>query len=280
MHAMRGFTGGGEYPFRGKKIKVLHTDQKRSEGNIALVNQKVGKQKAFTLAEVLITLGIIGIVAAMTMPMLIGKYKKQVTVTQLKKVYTVLSQMVLQAQEDNGPVYFSTSEQVDPNVAENFFKLYWLPYFNSPTVAKEGTVPYGVGLPYLYRNGTQFGINIQTEYSSGRLFFTTNDGTSYFVYIMDWDIEYDEDGNQISQTARYATKQQVWVDLNGIKPPNIFGKDVFRFNVFFDNNIVRPHGYDKTTDQINEDCSHTGTGNSCAAKIMNDGWEIKDDYPW
>ena len=43
--------------------------------------------KGFTLAEVLITLGIIGIVAAMTLPALVGKYKKQQTVAQLQKVY-------------------------------------------------------------------------------------------------------------------------------------------------------------------------------------------------
>ena len=43
--------------------------------------------KAFTLAEVLITLGIIGIVAAMTLPILIGKYQKMQTATQLKKAY-------------------------------------------------------------------------------------------------------------------------------------------------------------------------------------------------
>ena len=248
--------------------------------NIILGNMEVGMKKAFTLAEVLITLGIIGIVAAMTMPMLIGKYKKQVTVTQLKKAYTVLSQMALRSQEDNGPVYFSNSEQLDSAVAENFFKLYWLPYFNSPTVAKEGTRPYGEIQPWTCLNDTKMNTSIITQYSAGRLFFTTNDGTSYFVFMMEWDVEYDEDGNQISQTPMYGTKQIVWVDLNGTKPPNIVGKDLFKFIVFFDQSIVRPDGYSKTIDEVNDDCSRTGTGNYCAAKIMNDGWEIKADYPW
>ena len=45
---------------------------------------------AFTLAEVLITLGIIGVVAAMTMPSLIVNYQKQQTVTRLKKSYNIL----------------------------------------------------------------------------------------------------------------------------------------------------------------------------------------------
>ncbi len=64
------------------------------------------KIKAFTMAEVLITLGIIGIVAAMTMPVLIGKYQKHVTVTRLQKVYSVLSQAVNFAIKDNEDIQY------------------------------------------------------------------------------------------------------------------------------------------------------------------------------
>ena len=48
------------------------------------------KHKAFTMAEVLITLGIIGIVAAMTLPALVAKYQKNVTSNRLKKKYIQL----------------------------------------------------------------------------------------------------------------------------------------------------------------------------------------------
>lgn len=232
----------------------------------------------FTLAEVLITLGIIGIVAAMTMPILIGNYKKHVTVVQLKKAYTVLSQMVLRSQEDNGSAFFSNS-QVDAATTKNFFEQYWLPYFNNPVVSSENTYPYGVDSPFTGFNG-QKGGGVKTAYSVGRIYFTTADGTSYSVCIMYWDIVYDEDGKEISSTARYSSYQEVAVDLNGIKPPNIFGKDVFIFQVFFDKSIVKPLGYNKSVNQINANCNHTGYGNNCAAKIMNDGWEIKSDYPW
>ena len=51
----------------------------------------------FTLAEVLITLGIIGVVAAMTMPSLITKYQKQVAVEQYKKIYSILKNAELRA---------------------------------------------------------------------------------------------------------------------------------------------------------------------------------------
>ena len=58
---------------------------------------------AFTLAEVLITLGIIGIVAAMTLPTLIQKHNTQVIETKLKKFYTTMNQAITLSEVDNGP---------------------------------------------------------------------------------------------------------------------------------------------------------------------------------
>jgi len=60
------------------------------------------KKAAFTLAEVLITLGIIGVVAALTIPSLIANYKDKETIVKLKKVYSVLSQAYQRAVFDNG----------------------------------------------------------------------------------------------------------------------------------------------------------------------------------
>lgn len=62
--------------------------------------------KGFTLAEVLITLGVIGVVAAMTLPMLIQNYQKTVLKSQFKKTYTTLFNAVKLAQSKNeAPVY-------------------------------------------------------------------------------------------------------------------------------------------------------------------------------
>lgn len=62
------------------------------------------KKAAFTLAEVLITLGIIGVVAAMTLPSLIQNYHEKQRVTQLKKAYSVMQNAFLMAQEEYGDV--------------------------------------------------------------------------------------------------------------------------------------------------------------------------------
>ena len=56
------------------------------------------KKAAFTLAEVLITLGIIGVVAAMTIPTLINKYQDFSLKVQFKKTYAVLQQAARRAE--------------------------------------------------------------------------------------------------------------------------------------------------------------------------------------
>lgn len=57
---------------------------------------------AFTLAEVLITLGIIGVVSAITIPALINEHKKIVTVNKLKKNYVLFAQVFQMAERENG----------------------------------------------------------------------------------------------------------------------------------------------------------------------------------
>lgn len=57
-----------------------------------IIMLKKYNNSGFTLAEVLVTLGIIGIVAAMTLPMLISSNDARIRETQLKKAFSVLSQ--------------------------------------------------------------------------------------------------------------------------------------------------------------------------------------------
>src|SRR5574344_1609757 len=78
---------------------------------------------AFTLAEVLITLGIIGVVAAMTILTLISNTQKHDTVVKLKKSYTILAQAIKLAEIDNGSV-----SSWDYSNAQNFYTTYLKPY--------------------------------------------------------------------------------------------------------------------------------------------------------
>ena len=62
------------------------------------------KKTGFTLAEVLITLGIIGVVAAMTIPILMTAYQKKQTVTRLKRAYSIVQQSIRLSEDENGEV--------------------------------------------------------------------------------------------------------------------------------------------------------------------------------
>ena len=65
------------------------------------MNNKLHIKFGFTLAEVLITLGIIGVVAALTIPSLMSKYHRMTVETKLKKFYSTMNQAIKLSEEDN-----------------------------------------------------------------------------------------------------------------------------------------------------------------------------------
>lgn len=104
------------------------------------------KKTAFTLAEVLITLGIIGVVAAMTIPVLIANHKKQEVVTKLEKVYTVMNQAIKMSEVENGAVEhwymdcgISSSPTCSTEEVKDWFKNYLGKYLNITKIVTNGT---------------------------------------------------------------------------------------------------------------------------------------------
>ena len=234
-----------------------------------------GKRKiAFTLAEVLITLGIIGVVASLTLPSVIQNYKKQVTVNQLKKAYSILGQVAQKAVADNGPVAFQAGSNVSVDDIKEFFNTYWLPYFKVAKVYPDSKCINLNDNKCLYKqmNNNMYTTWFFTKYDAGRIFFSTVDGMTFFVRVQTYKYTYDEDGNQVSAEDIYTSFQEVVVDVNGTKPPNTFGKDVFVFEIDFNNGVVRPYAYGTAHPYADTTCLSTGL--TCATKIMRDGWKI------
>lgn len=62
------------------------------------------KYKAFTLAETLITLAVIGVVVAITIPTIITKYQAKVTITKFRKVYSTMTNAYTRATTENGAI--------------------------------------------------------------------------------------------------------------------------------------------------------------------------------
>lgn len=102
-------------------------------------------KKGFTLAEVLITLGIIGVVAAMTLPVLIQKHVNSVVETRLAKFYTTFNQAIQMAEVQYGDrkTWYSDTGGVeldeDGNPIEGTAKidLWFQKYFSKFIVIKK-----------------------------------------------------------------------------------------------------------------------------------------------
>ncbi len=108
------------------------------------------KKYAFTLAEVLITLGIIGIVAAMTIPTLFQSYKKKMVETKLVKVSSLINQAIKFSTIENGDTttwkFFggSTSSTATYEDALEWYNTYLADYLKTQKVEKKtfGTADY------------------------------------------------------------------------------------------------------------------------------------------
>ncbi len=217
------------------------------------------KKSAFTLAEVLITLGIIGVVAALTIPSLLENYEKRTTATAVKKAYSELNQALTNAEVEYGDMQnwdYPQSQLYKDN--ENFVKKYITPYYKGVTMMREGIDPTwgtgvsGVGANFKSSNGTIFSIRAITD-----------------------------------------KKFYVLIDINGLKKPNQMGTDMFYFDT--DTGALMPSGWRTglTREMIlngpgtelckqlaNDNEPHIFARHGCTALLMIDGWEFKKDYPW
>jgi prepilin-type N-terminal cleavage/methylation domain-containing protein len=93
-------------------------------------------KQAFTLAEVLITLGIIGVVAVLTLPALISSYQKNVLVTRLKKANSVFAQASSLAQETGTYDDSMVTQAQNPGMLEEFFNVSLAPHMKTLFVKK------------------------------------------------------------------------------------------------------------------------------------------------
>lgn len=163
---------------------------------------------AFTLSEVLITLAIIGVVAAMTLPILINTINEQQYKTAYKKAYSMLCQALSKANADGTLRDTTDTSLVYPNWGNN---LNLIALMNEFSVVKKCINNNNSGC---WASGEQFGI---AYVGSGR----PDDTLNSFI-----------DSSGMAWTALEWTQGRVAVDTNGFKGPNQYGKDRFAFHLF------------------------------------------------
>ena len=255
--------------------------------------------KGFTLAEVLITLGIIGVVAAMTMPALIANHQRNVTVTRLERTYNTFANALVRAQVDYGDpsnwdydgigIELDGSEESKNsayNSVESCVRKYIIPYlaggYTFENKRDKTAQDLGYKSPILYRSG-----NMGLALTSKLPVIMLNDGTWVFLSYMDFGGNTDADGNVVPKRS-YGLR--LLVDINGPKPPNVFGKDAYIICMYFAKNSrlsflqkvsFRPSEnlvifQDITREELLNNCETQGS--YCGALIQSDGWQIKYKY--
>ena len=218
-------------------------------------------RSAFTLAEVLITLGIIGVVAAMTLPSLVNNYKEKELVTKTKKLYSNIQNAVLLAQKDLGTIGDNTFlfdvSQTSAQAAQKFAK-----YFNGAKVcessSQKGCSNYFYKVKYATKKTSGAGDTlVDTTLDEPKIIL--NDGSTIQVkqYSSCYrenenDCVQDSSGNCIKDASGNITEKttiqqfcaSLTIDVNGLKLPNQYGADVYSIYVY--QNKVQPSYWNPT----------------------------------
>jgi prepilin-type N-terminal cleavage/methylation domain-containing protein len=224
---------------------------------------------AFTLAEVLITLGIIGVIAVMVIKPLIDNATKTQTVTGVKKAYATLS----------GAYQALIAEYDDIETAINAFSgkdgsLIALAFFSKMNIAKNcGFMNgYDTGCFPTEKSYKQLNGNDQDENFSSYHTAVTSDGMAWGTSDADKSCNIDLSGGDPSNPLS-ATCSMWFVDINGSnKGPNKMGRDMFFF--YLTRTGIYPAGayrsdWDGTAWGYN--CtSSDDNGTTCAARILKE----------
>ncbi|MCM1339750.1 MAG: type II secretion system GspH family protein, partial [Muribaculaceae bacterium] len=226
------------------------------------------KKAAFTLAEVLITLGIIGVVTAMTIPNVVTNYQKKLTEERLKHGYALLHSAIRRSAVNNGPVDGWTFNNNGITGAGQSSKDFFFNYLNDYLKVSD----------YCGIRHTEYMKFTKGKESCSKM-FVHGDSTAYSVILMD------NIGLSLRSDATNTSHIEVQMDINGPAGPNRSGRDAFIFYIDANKGLI-PFPDDlygmkpctRTLKNPNGYADWAGWG--CASVIMQNNWKIPADYPW
>lgn len=228
-------------------------------------------RKGFTVAEVLITIAIIGIVAIMTIPSLKKNADRDAVVQKLQKNYGVLTNIVNMAVAQNGQIEsWDLPDKRDGEAADKVFQKYFAPQLKLIKYCGTGTGCWPNDT-YKFCNGADYtNLNTIDERTKGIL----------------------ADGTLISfrtgscKSVENSECGAFYVDVNGFKGPNRVGYDMFEI-WFYPSGIEMPYTKGSLVSSADEgefakpplsdeeiDSICKARGWSCSTKIAREGWKI------
>lgn len=215
----------------------------------------------FTLAEVLVTLGIIGVISAMTLPTLVKNHQRQVYVTQLHKVYNDLSQAAERIITDSNAV----------NLCESKFgkegpQLFYKNYLKTVKFCSESNITECFANEYKNMNGKILRTRNVVVPGSNDSCAVLASGASICFY------------SPHSYNGGYFGHSNITLDVNGKQGPNILGRDLFSFIMENDGTITTGENLETATKDFSSMCAGANEDayGACFARILNDGWKM--DY--
>ena len=208
---------------------------------------------AFTMAEVLITLGLIGVVAAMTFPRLMGHYQKKTTAVKVQKFYTIFNQAMMLAKVENGEykdwIYTDT---------EFLCRNFLIKHFKTINI--------------------QTNVQISGSFTDG-VAVTLEDG-SQFVCTKRINGSWEGDKLSCVYLAKKKKKKDDFWDYGKIKG----SRNIFWFVVNENTGMLEPPYLDRENDYLKQRCTSENPGGNayftCSTLLYKNGWEFPKDYPW
>ena len=219
------------------------------------------KFKAFSLAEVLIALVVIGVVAAITIPITIANYNEAEKIAKIKKTYSTLNNAISLSIINGGTDVFEVSAN-DFKTVQKYFDEYLKDRLSTTKVCYNTKGCWhsgdtkelnGKNTVYYNRTGVGVGADIITAVLA--------DGTFICVDVYGSASIWKYFGTKVKNNGLV-----VWFDINGSRKPNIVGKDIF-ITISTEQGLY-PVWKDKTAAEKKKDCSKSGTGYSCINEYL------------
>lgn len=232
---------------------------------------------AFTLAEVLITLGIIGVVAAMTMPTILNNTRNKELESQLKVAYSTIQGGISQMNASKGisvtpkdfeattvnPDAVSGSDGSVSGIFYNEYKKYFSKIYDCGIFNTDEKICISRG-----HNDT-----IYKTYTGNTLATRLFDDGQFVL----------PNGMLVIINNSGSTNDPLFisVDINGKKKkPNKLGQDLFTFQLM-NNGKLLPMGAEGTDyTELNQFCSASSTSNingiGCTNKALTDSNYFKN----
>ena len=225
--------------------------------------EKSRRMKGFTLAEVLITLSILGVIAAISISNIHQNFQTRATVTKLRQIYADIDRAFSQAVLEHGSIsnwfitYPGRPDTTDGsksttniyNIMKSYFKVKEECTQNSGNCFSPlSEIKNRVG------GDTHFSLN-PTSYGNDKM-FALNNGMSIWIHAHD---------KQRCLDGAYCFA--MFVDVNGPKAPNRFGVDFFTINAFNGTDgkadFLKPECIKKNCNQGDKSAPQAGKGCEC-----------------